>query len=381
MNAVIKTIAPGLGLILAVFFAPLPGAAQEGGAVRDRDGKPYRIDGESGFRIKDHIADLEVQVDDLQRQVRALENELSDKQTTINRLSSGDTARSTITEKDIKTAGAVRRTSDSPVNSSCRSIVVPLNKRIDRLEQDLRLARQTTPTNRSASSQGEIVSCRAERDNLQMQVAKLQTALMDSPSKESYAREQQKRATQEKTLGGLKSTIENKQRMLEESEQTIARLESEIGSFKQQLSAKTAENKQLETRLAGLQNDLEKAGTVRARAKTSPIAVAAAQTRSSTAGNEQELKQAKLRLGKQLSSIQRLIGSRKDKLDALKSSGRGVSVSISPLKTKNNASLDSLRLKVRRMKFPEQEYQISSGLKEIEQVLRSDIGVLSRLAR
>lgn len=381
MNAVIKTIAPGLGLILAVFFAPLPGAAQEGGAVRDRDGKPYRIDGESGFRIKDHIADLEVQVDDLQRQVRALENELSDKQTTINRLSSGDTARSTITEKDIKTAGAVRRTSDSPVNSSCRSIVVPLNKRIDRLEQDLRLARQTTPTNSSASSQGEIVSCRAERDNLQMQVAKLQTALMDSPSKESYAREQQKRATQEKTLGGLKSTIENKQRMLEESEQTIARLESEIGSFKQQLSAKTAQNKQLETRLAGLQNDLEKAGTVRARAKTSPIAVAAAQTRSSTAGNEQELKQAKLRLGKQLSSIQRLIGSRKDKLDALKSSGRGVSVSISPLKTKNNASLDSLRLKVRRMKFPEQEYQISSGLKEIEQVLRSDIGVLSRLAR
>ncbi|MCB0343514.1 MAG: hypothetical protein KDD66_00275 [Bdellovibrionales bacterium] len=385
MKAVLKMTVRGLGTALIIAAAAASASAEDNQPTRDRDGKPYRIDGESGFRIKDHIADLEVQVDDLKRQVVALENELSAKQDVIDRVSGGGSLKPALQEQNIKTSSAVRRTSDTAVDGSCRTIVVPLNKRIDRLEEDLRLARQTpgsataVNTSRSTGASGEIVACRAERDNLQTQVTRLQTALMDSPSKESYALEQQKRAKQAQELGGLQSTLETQEQQLDQSQQTIAALKSEVAQYKQKFEAEAKENKSLQMQLASANNAASSAPSARARAKAAPVRAVASDSASSV--NAQALNQAKSRLNTQLASIQRLIGSRKDKLDAVKHSGRGVSVGISPLKTRNNQSLDALRLKVRRMQFPEQEFQISTGLKEIEKVLESDIQVLSRLAR
>lgn len=378
MRAWIRMVSKIVPAMAIAAVAAQPALAQvPEGAARDRKGEPYRIDSESGFRIKDHIADLEVQVDDLQRQVRALENELSEKQTIIDRLSNGESAKPELKERSLDVSTIARRSSDTAVDSSCRAIVVPLNKRIDRLENELQLARQSAEGARPGAAQ-EPAALQTENNKLRMQVARLQEALMSSPSKESFAREQDRRVKHEAALSDLRKLLQVSEEKQRAADARLAELTQQADQYKEQLARSGREADELKTRLASLEAEGAQGLHARARVKNSPVA--RVQAPEKTAGDPAALRQARSRLQTQLASIQRLIGQRKDKLDSVKHSRSGVSIRISPLKSSNNTSLDALRLKVKRLEYPEQEYQISTQLKEIEQVLLADIGVLSRLS-
>ncbi len=101
-----------------------------GSRGRDREGKPYRID-EQGVRLTDHIAELEVEVDELRGRVFTLEEELGEKDKLISRLSGEEEKLPKgVTESDVL----------PPANSQptdCNSMVSSLQMEIRSLEARL----------------------------------------------------------------------------------------------------------------------------------------------------------------------------------------------------------------------------------------------------
>src|SRR5689334_17604677 len=64
------------------------------------DGRAFRTD-DQGNQLVDYIAELEVNIESLERQVRGLEDENRSKQAAIARLQKGDKAEGTLTERSI----------------------------------------------------------------------------------------------------------------------------------------------------------------------------------------------------------------------------------------------------------------------------------------
>ena len=87
------------------------------------------------------------------------------------------------------------------------------------------------------------------------------------------------------------------------------------------------------------------------------------------------LTQAKSKLKKKLASIQSLVIKRKNVLDASKKRSKSVGIKAQALRTKQGKSLDSIRVDVRRMSDPGQQFQLEREIAEIKKVLEQDIAV------
>src|SRR5262245_34529645 len=131
--------------LVAVVFAFVPSAfvpsafAENPDSVgRLPDGRPYRVD-ENGYKLSDHIADLEVTVNDLQNQVQSLEYELEQKNRDLE--SAGMPV--TPSSKLKKQAGGVAQ-AQCPLAPSCDAMIQPLRLRISQLEGAL--SQRPTPS-------------------------------------------------------------------------------------------------------------------------------------------------------------------------------------------------------------------------------------------
>ncbi|WKZ57904.1 MAG: hypothetical protein QY326_04335 [Bdellovibrionota bacterium] len=92
---------PALLLSLCVLlWTPLPALVEEPSQGRLPDGRAFRTDSE-GNQLVDYIAELELNVADLNRRIIGLENEVEQKQQIIERLGSGQSAQGTLAEKDL----------------------------------------------------------------------------------------------------------------------------------------------------------------------------------------------------------------------------------------------------------------------------------------
>lgn len=322
---------------------------------RTADGRAYRVDS-TGLKMSDYIAELEVTVDDLKRQLIAAEDELAAK----NAKGGASAPTGAVHETTIAGSATPRQAALPPaaqVQTECERDAMGLRNEIQRLQTEL-ASRATAKTVQPVTMKCDYNS---PENPLWEQVNRLQNALMTGPTKESFVEGEKRRAELEAEVRSLRGELSAKTDTVKESESTIAQLQARIESAEARV-AKAAE---------------EAAAPARA-ALASPAPVLEP-TRPAATVDASAVRGAGESFRTQLTRIQSLISERKNLLDASKSK-KGVSVSIQPLVSRTGVSLDSLRGEVARLSTASDLSAISAGLADIERVLQEDVGVLKRLS-
>lgn len=412
-----------------LFISPIQAQNKPQQIGRLRDGRAYRIDA-GGMQLVDHIAELEVHVDDLTKQLHALEDELKEKQETIQELTNGKEIPkrhiaevSLLDNKGSRQQGARETNTSEMKNKSeertfmaaaraplnCESISAPLRSEISRLEKDLEKARQDIVTQ---SHRVETLNREHELKEsfLEEQIARLQRILAEAPTKESFAQEVRLRSVQEEKyarlgqdLSAREITLRNLQDELATTKSTLlqvqsgekntlARLSEELSKTKAELtkaqtekeSALAAVNEELNQIQLAQKQKTNAAPEQRTRLvpsrEVTPV-VTLYREEKEEASHNQTLLKTKAGLGTQLSHIQQLIMERKNLLDGQRSSKKSISVKVQPLVTPSGMSLDTLRLEVANFNAHTDLSFLQKELRQIERILIEDTQLLRRLSR
>lgn len=405
---------PGFFFLATLFVLPASALAEPAAKVgRLKDGRAYRID-DRGYKLIDQLAEYEVSVNELERQVHSLEDELADKNELLAKGNS----------KVHPEAYSKEATSNLPparVQPEANSKVQPLDcsAQIQPLQNELQVLRQNAQNKDrlvalSAPTPGQpVCDYEANAKPLREQITNLQNALMAAPSNEQLSQVANERSQSELANNALKTQLDaERARSFElqnqiaalkgQSSNNVAQLQSEIEARDKRIAAQEKELVTIQTALndkisreqellanlesaqlakRSIENENQqlaaKAATARSRlAVETPVVEARA---SQPISNETISSTDKKTLQVELSQIQRLISDRKNLLDSLKSRKSGVSISVQPLVTKSGASLDSLRAQVSRGDGDVE--QLAARLREIQTILQDDIGTLKRLSK
>lgn len=341
-----------LPILLGLSLCAPQGAAADPAAKRGRapDGRAFRVDKE-GMQITDYIAELEVTVDDLRRQVHALEDELDEKRDRLDQLASGKPAPQL---KETNLVGQERTAAPD-----CSLAIAPLRAQVQQLqaaEQQLRAAEQQRQL---AAANGSTQA--------QAQIQQLEHALEQSRSEGMRNSDESKQLAAD--LMRAKSDLDNK-------DLRIAELESKVTSLDAQLSAPAPQAR------AALARAEEPAPVVK---RIDPPALAHSQSatppaqESSTTLSLAEIAPVRAELNESLQQIQILIIQRKDLSDSAGKRSKGVSIALKPLVSANGTSLDALRAEVRSLSANTRIDTVRSGLNQIQKILQDDIETLRRL--
>ncbi len=405
---------PAFFFLATLFVLPASALAEPAAKVgRLKDGRAYRID-DRGYKLIDQLAEYEVSVNELERQVHSLEDELADKNELLAKGNS----------KVHPEAYSKEATSNLPparVQPEANSKVQPLDcsAQIQPLQNELQVLRQNAQNKDrlvalSAPTPGQpVCDYEANAKPLREQITNLQNALMAAPSNEQLSQVANERSQSELANNALKTQLDaERARSFElqnqiaalkgQSSNNVAQLQSEIEARDKRIAAQEKELVTIQTALndkisreqellanlesaqlakRSIENENQqlaaKAATARSRlAVETPVVEARA---SQPISNETISSTDKKTLQVELSQIQRLISDRKNLLDSLKSRKSGVSISVQPLVTKSGASLDSLRAQVSRGDGDVE--QLAARLREIQTILQDDIGTLKRLSK
>lgn len=380
-------------LIAVVCCFAISVSAQEVGLAKD--GRAYRKSAD-GFKIKDHIAELEVEIDGLKRQVYSLEDELKEKNQTINKLTGGKGApKPTLKESTLVSGQNVRPAVASSTNS-CSA----LQAKVNMLELTLKRVNRVGATevafeaerNNIQRCQNELSQTKQSLASMSSQVDRLQGALMDGPSEKTLEKERELSVQLEKQLAKVRSELTNAERNKESAlgglNSKIAKLQAEIDAEKQRSMALESEAEQAKSQVASLQKQLagsssSRTETMAKRASLTPQRGIQRATKKSKKNvvTQASVSKSKAMLNEQLRAVQSLIIKRKDRLDVLKKRNKSVGIKIQSLKTKQGRSLDSIRVEVRRLSDPGEQFQLASEIEQIKKLLEQDIALLTRLGK
>ena len=377
-----------IGLVcLAFLLLPNFSFAQNnpGDKGRFSDGRAYRVDN-NGFQIVDHVAELEVTIDDLNKQIQELESQM-DKQDGFTDEASG-----------FKEENLIGNNKIDSFNINPTSCAGELEK-ISILEAKLSsLETQQVTSDSQASTPeqvlvGELSSLKTQKNlqdkeikSLKDHIAKLQTALMDSPSEESFAKQIENRQGVEKQL---KSTSLENENLKSELSQLAAELE-EKASQEKELTEKMTD---MSGQIAKLRNSIDsyakkgssaKTGKARARFRTSLDSQKSArkrtQVRKIAAVDSTTLRRAERDFRASLGRINKLISQRKTYFDKARKV-KTIAVSPRPLVSKKGLSLDKLKSRISRVTPTSNISEIRQGLYDIERLLKDDVKVAANVAK
>ncbi len=341
-------------------------------------GEAYRIDNK-GFRLVDQLAELEVTNDDLKRQVVALEDELAEKRQVINSLTGGDLSktRGTIKEQNLVNAkpeptlpGGNYLTSQLPPAKTAKNSII--EKQVDCETQISPLESTIASLTKELAMKQQQVAQLGQTSNI---IAKQKRSETESISKQLSAKTKQIAALQAE----LRKHETNSDRLVTKNE--------EITALQQELKLAATANRNLEEkiirqdkRLALAEQNLAQA---RGRLKSNQTELAKVKERPTTIkkASSKAIDSTKAVFQTKLANIQKLIGTRKQILDKLKSRNASISVKIQPLVTNKGMSLDRLRSKANGLDDLRQAPIVRKGLAQIENILREDIAVLNRLSK
>lgn len=318
-------------LVLSLLIAQPTFAAPEAKTDRGRlaDGSAYRTSSD-GFRITDRMAELEVTIDELKRQLLALENELEQKNQTILRLSKNGPAQAAVDEVSLVASNK------KSANTKCSEFTQPLSAQVTSLEQRLMNARAELGS--CLASGKEVNAVQAPETNA---LASLERALLQERTRSNALRSQLESLTAERNE--LKEAV--------------------------RLASYRAQENSVQAREAITQATK----TNRARMAVEPTPKVATET--------PDAPRLRNTIKKQFSSVQRLILKRKNLLDSAKARRSGVAIQVSALRTRSGTTLDTLRARFKSATSNAELQSVGRELREIEQVLNSDIEVFARLAK
>jgi DNA repair exonuclease SbcCD ATPase subunit len=392
--------------VLAAFVssASAQGQSQAVRFGRLPDGRAYRIDGQ-GYRLVDQLAELEVTTDDLKRQVQALENELTDKQKTIDKLQAGlplagpGVKESTITPeaKTQTVKGNSSKPSDPP---NCNELISNSYLKVTQLERQLKEASQRNVL--PAAAAPARCDYNSAENPWKYEAARLERALAEVSTRSvadgSLAAEAKRAEELEEKLGRTEAEAKHARELEKKLGQTEASLDvgnDKISALNEELALAKKQVASLHSDLANTRAKLEEqiaAGKDQAKEEPSELSrasLAAAHEVKETESKEEEtpkpqinpvvVEQSKKEFQSTLARIQEQIIKRKDLLDQQKSRGQKVSIQIQQLVTSKGTTLDQLRQQVTTLNQDANVDSIREGLKQIEQLLSDDIGVMQRL--
>lgn len=144
------------------------------------DGRAFRKD-DQGNQLVDYIAELEVNIEQLERQVQALEDDLKDKQTTIEKLQLGQSTATKVSEKTIIEPEKAARTAPCPPATECQPL-------LSQTASDLESARADLDIERKVSSQkiegltAELASLRSTLESQTSELDRLKLELTNAKS-------------------------------------------------------------------------------------------------------------------------------------------------------------------------------------------------------
>jgi chromosome segregation ATPase len=380
-------------LLACVGLISLPLAAEEK-PTRGRlpDGRAYRID-EGGYKLIDQLAEMEVTNDDLQRQVRALENEVDAQRSQLQRLTGGDASKlkGKISETNIVTAGKGSPALAHTVReiSADSASTAAMESQLSSLRQQLSVAQEELSRTKLALEQSNIARANADNAALTQQQLQAQARNLDL---ELRNKEVEKSALSD-SLANLNKNAEQLRAELVAKNSELAAKNSELEqknnallAAKQEIAMREEKLKTSEQQIAALNSQLTARASL-AVAKTTqaaPTPVKSAQiekSKSSDSMPDSNLARYRSEFSSKLAAIQSLIGERKNLYDRVKSGRNGLSVSLSPLVSKSGASLDNLRLKVKQLSDYSDADYIKIGLMDIEKILSDDISLIKRISK
>ncbi len=319
------------------------------------DGRAYRIDAASGMRLSDYIAELEVTADDLRRQMVALEDEVSERRRQVEEYerTTGVKLATKIKETTLVDKSSLPPARSAPISCSPDDpMVASLRARVKELEAGGGVA--PVP-----GSFGGPVASGAP-------VAPVAPGAPVAPAP-GTTQQPQTACDWNSPANPLRSQLAETS---EQGKRQAALLGEQLASVNNQLLEKNRKIEELESKAASVGERSEP------RARQTPQAVpVVSETVASTASNNERVE-----LVNALNKLQGLVIKRKDLLDNVKKTGKGVTVPIQPLVTRGRVTLDDLRTNVQRFQTGHDSTGIRATLAEIEQILHDDIAVLNRLS-
>ena len=407
---------------------------------RLKDGRAFRK-GDSGYQITDHIAELEVTVDDLKRQVRALEDEVTDKRQEIASLkgAQGDTQSkctpcpsikeetmfstpskqkpqakplpcpvcdTSSLERDIrlletKLANAASKNDQRAASSETESLKRQIQAEKD-LQQSARIEITAVQGQLRASQEQvqqletSITNLNAQKQTLSEDLSAIKKELAVVSQGQDQTTELSKlRTQQEERLKLLKEDLAQARADLEKANRSQTQeqrdLKADLLAQKEISANERSEKEAMRSQLLRTQQELASLSqaarssetqnqdlTKSTPAPSTSRAATSAQARQSS--QSEDLMRAEASIKTKLASISSLISQRKSLIDAQREKGAGVSIRIQSLATEKGESLDSLRTRTAKLSSVSDAAEIFIGVKEIEDKLIEDIKVLKRLS-
>lgn len=363
-----------LFVLLAFTFQAQAQSDQRG---RDASGRAYRIDKE-GMKLVDQVAELEVTIDDLNRRIIALENEIDDKDRKLKRISEGKGSSSEIGERDILSGGPKPTLPEvAGQDPSCSPLLTPLQAKISQLDKELTSYKVA---NEALNNQVALLSSQhkslAEENNLNSG----RIGLEQNAAREQLARQSSDYETQLK----LQNSEKEKLQLVVENKA------SELSQLQGKLQASNARELELNQKIDSLNNKIvslesslsiyeKELGTQKKVTVLNKAARVAAGKSSVVDSHPVAAVYVREELNERLSIIQKLINERKMLYDRLKDSRSNVIVSMQPLRTSNDESLDEVRKQILTVSSDDEGEGILEKLSEIEKILNEDLKLFKRM--
>jgi|GEM_PF-5226963 len=360
-------------ILCLVFFALSTIAQAEPERGRLPDGRAFRTDVE-GTQIIDYIAELELSVEALQRQIYGLENEIDQKDGTIARLrDQGANGQG----EHLKERDLLARKSNQPTSSAARG---PAPQDCSQLEQELRaqFARTQDLNNRQVRelqerldrSKQQIISLeislneRADQidsleENFEARLASLQNELLST--KEARRAAAEEAAVQAERRKALRAEQERLAIELERSKQESLRAS-------QRVAAKAAPSAPPAGRTNGGLSARRNTPTPKAQQSVAGRAAV-----DSLRGN----------LNRQYTQLGRLVQHRAKLFKQYSSSenqNSALKVSPQPAVSKRGWSIKEVERRIADANSVQQLATLQRDIAEIEQKLQEDIALVTRLA-
>lgn len=366
-------------LPLFIFVAVSSGLTDDAKFGRTSDGRAYRVDSE-GNKVIDYIADLEMNVDSLNRQVQGLEDELKEKTQVIQRMLDGRVCDTGIKERDLQKNNS--RYADSnfvwsggPVDCS-KEVSAAENRIKTQCEQNEGRIRAGCEQSEN-QQRGEIIALQEKVNLLVLQNEK--------PAQQKVVPAADNRKAQDE-LASLNAEADRLDREIQGSTSRIEQLQDE-------LSAKNAQYALLQTQLASLD---KRATTVKASLAPASVGGAAPGGRSPTGegmslrsgrenfveNRQRAFESVKGTVRTDFNQAQGLIGNRDRMYQTYKTNQHSVvAFSPSPVRTSDGRDMNMLKSQLDNAASMREVSAVQSGLREIQRKMNDDIGLMQRLSR
>jgi chromosome segregation ATPase len=384
--------------LITVFLFTLPLSAEvpSNSTVRLKDRRALRMHS-NGYQMVDDLAEMQVTIDTLKRQVVELQDQLAAKNLETQNLTKGPTSQ--------LPQAVTAKSAQLPQNNDCTKSTAPLQSQIEQLNNDLELfsSKNQELTMQMANIQAQTNSEKTFTTNLQSEIDKLKLELQTSRADVAkgnleIAKIKSDAETFKNSLeasnqesNNVRKDLDYKDSLISEQAKNIDTLSQDANNFKeaianyerllaekeQKISAQTKDIAQARMELSNRNSQIATQANARSRLATNS-SYAPSSLPMANVAKPQPVTNASTTLAPEVRAINDLIKERDQMFNSTSVRSKGVLIRLQPLVSKNGNSLEQIRTKL-------SSSTDSSGygreLAEIKAVLVDDINILKRLEK